>query len=101
GRTLLRILQEAVHNTIKHSGVKHIDVQLLQKSSEIELIVSDSGTGFDVNAMKAKGLGLTSMRERARMMNGSTTIESKPMSGTTVWVRVPLGAEYFRLSEAV
>jgi len=102
GRTLLRILQEAVHNAIKHSGVKHIDVQLLQKSSEIELIVSDSGIGFDVgDAMKAKGLGLTSMRERARLMNGTTTIESKPMSGTKVWVRVPLGAEYFRLSEAV
>ena len=91
-----------MHNTIKHSGVKHIDVQLLQKSSEIELIVSDSGIGFDVgDAMKAKGLGLTSMRERARLMNGTTTIESKPMSGTKVWVRVPLGAEYFRLSEAV
>ena len=102
GRPLLRILQEAVQNTIKHSGVKHIEVQLLQKSSEIQLIVSDLGRGFDVeDAMKGKGLGLTSMRERARLLNGTTTIESKPMGGTTIYVRVPLGAEYFPLSEAV
>jgi len=102
GRTLLRILQEAVHNTIEHSGVKHIEVQLLEESSEIQLIVSDSGRGFDVeDAIKGKGLGLTSMRERARLINGTTTIESKSMGGTTVRVRVPLGAEYFPLSEAV
>jgi len=102
GRTLLRILQEAVRNTIEHSGVKHVEVQLLQKFSEIQLIVSDSGRGFDVeDAMKGKGLGLTSMRERARLMNGTTTIESKPMSGTTICVRVPLGSQYFPLSEAV
>lgn len=102
GRTLLRILQEAVHNTIEHSGVKHVEVQLRQKFSEIQLIVRDSGRGFDVeDAMKGKGLGLTSMRERARLMKGTTTIESKPMGGTTICVRVPLGSEYFPLSQAV
>lgn len=102
GRPLLRILQEAVQNTMKHSGVKHIEVELLQKSSEIQLIVRDLGRGFDLeDAIKGKGLGLTSMRERARLMNGTTTIESKPMGGTTICVRVPLGSQYFPLSEAV
>jgi len=102
GRTLLRILQEAVQNTIKHSGVKHIEVRLSQQSNEIQLRVSDSGKGFNVeDVMKGRGLGLTSMRERARLMNGTTEVESRPMGGTTIRVRVPLGSEYLPLSEAV
>ena len=94
GRTLLRILQEAVHNTVKHGGVKCVQVQLLEKTGEIHLLVTDSGRGFNVeDAMKGKGLGLTNMRERARLIHGTITIESKPMSGTTILlVRAPLGA---------
>jgi len=95
GRTLFRILQEAVHNAIKHSGVKRIEVQLLQKSNELHLIVSDSGRGFDVEgAFQSKGLGLTSMRERVRLVNGTIAIESKPMGGTTIEVRVPLESRH-------
>jgi len=57
---------------------------------EIHLIVRDSGKGFDVEAaLQGKGLGLTSMRERVRLVNGTISIESKPMAGTTVHVRVP------------
>jgi PAS domain S-box-containing protein len=96
GRTLFRILQEAVHNAMKHSGVKGIEVQLLQKSNELHLIVSDSGRGFDVEqAFQSNGLGLTSMRERVRLVNGTIAIESKPMHGTTIHIRVPLGTETF------
>jgi len=91
GVCLLRVLQEAVHNTVKHGGVKRIEVRLLEQSSQVHLIVSDSGKGFDVeSAMQAKGLGLTSMRERVRLVNGTIAIESKPRSGTTIAVRVPL-----------
>jgi PAS domain S-box-containing protein len=95
GRTLFRILQEAVHNAIKHSGVKRIEVQLLQKSDELHLIVSDSGRGFDVEgAFHSRGLGLTSMRERVRLVNGTIAIDSKPMGGTTIEVRVPLESHH-------
>ena len=59
----------------------------------IHLIVSDSGVGFDVEAVKqGKGLGLTSMRERVRLVNGTIDIKSKPLSGTTLHIRVPLGS---------
>jgi signal transduction histidine kinase len=52
--------------------------------------VSDSGKGFDVEStMQGKGLGLTSMRERVRLVNGTIAIESKPMHGTTIHVRLP------------
>jgi len=86
---LFRVLQEALHNAVKHSGVKQIDVQL-EQSNEVDLIVSDPGRGFDVeSAMGGHGLGLTSMRERVRLVDGTINIESKPMVGTTIHVRVP------------
>ena len=85
------MLQEAVSNAAKHSGVKRIEVQFHEESGAIHLIISDSGKGFDVAAVeKSDGLGLTSMRERVRMVNGTIAIESKPMTGTTIHVRVPI-----------
>jgi PAS domain S-box-containing protein len=98
GLSLFRVLQEALNNAIKHSGVKRIEMQLREDSGEIQLVISDLGRGFDVEAAaQGKGLGLTSMRERVRLVNGTISIESKPMGGTTIHVRVPLGSE--RLSE--
>jgi PAS domain S-box-containing protein len=91
GLTLLRVLQEALHNAIKHSGVRKVSVQLREDFREIHLVVSDAGKGFDTEgALRGEGLGLTSMRERARLVNGAFAIDSKPMGGTTIHVRVPL-----------
>jgi signal transduction histidine kinase len=91
GTTLLRVLQEALQNAKKYSGVKRIEVQLREHSDQIHLIVSDLGRGFEVRtALQGKGLGLTSMRERVRLVNGTITIDSKPMGGTTIHVRLPL-----------
>jgi signal transduction histidine kinase len=91
GLPLFRVLQEAVNNSIKHSGEKRVEVQLWEHSGEIHLIVRDSGKGFDVEtAMRGKGLGLTSMRERVRLVNGTIDIESRPMEGTNIHVRIPL-----------
>jgi signal transduction histidine kinase len=64
-----------------------------EDSGQLHLIIADSGRGFDVEAaMQGKGLGLTSMRERIRLVKGTVAIESKPMAGTTIHVRVPLGS---------
>jgi signal transduction histidine kinase len=94
GRSLFRVLQEGLHNASKHSGVKQVEVQLREESSEVHLIVSDSGKGFDVEAVKqGKGLGLTSMQERVRLVNGTIAIDSKPHGGTTIRVRVPLPSD--------
>jgi len=93
GVPLFRLLQEALHNVIKHSGVRQAEVRLLVDSEEIHLIVSDLGKGFDVEAALAgNGLGLTSMRERVRLANGTIVIESKPGGGTTINVHVPFGS---------
>jgi len=102
GLSLFRVLQEALNNAIKHSGVKRIEVQLREEAGEIHLIVSDSGRGFDVEAAKqGKGLGLTSMRERVRLVNGAIGIDSKPMGGTVVHVRVPLESKQASQRQAV
>lgn len=94
GVTLFRILQEALHNAVKHSGVKSIFVELAERSNQIHLTIRDSGNGFDLEtALRGKGLGLTSMRERVRLVNGTIVIDSKPMRGTDIHVCVPLQLE--------
>jgi signal transduction histidine kinase len=92
GLPLFRVLQEAVINSIKHSGEKRVEVQLWKDSGEIHIMVRDSGKGFDIEtALRGKGLGLTSMRERVRLVNGTIAIESSPMGGTKIHMCIPLG----------
>jgi PAS domain S-box-containing protein len=90
---LFRVLQEAVHNAAKHSGARRIEVQLTENSGEIYLIVSDLGKGFNIEAARqGRGLGLTSMQERVRLVGGTIVIDSKLLCGTTIEVRLPFGA---------
>ena len=94
GLCLFRVLQEALHNAVKHSGVKQVDVQLAESSNELLLTISDLGVGFDLEeAKQGRGLGLTSMQERVRLVNGTITIESKLGGGTTIHLHVPLNLE--------
>jgi PAS domain S-box-containing protein len=87
---LFRVLQEAVHNSAKHSGVKHFEVRLWGTSEEIHLSVKDSGAGFYREAAKeSRGLGLISMEERLKVLNGTLSIESQPQRGTMIHARVP------------
>jgi signal transduction histidine kinase len=88
---VFRVLQEALQNAIKHSGSQRFQVSLGHISNEILLTVHDSGIGFDpAEAMKGRGLGLTSMKERLKLVDGELSIESRPRTGTTIHVRVPL-----------
>jgi signal transduction histidine kinase len=88
---LFRVLQEALHNSVKHSGVRHFEVRLREMSDEVHLTVRDWGAGFDAMAAKeSRGLGLVSMEERLKLVNGTFSIESQPHRGTTVHARVPI-----------
>ena len=87
---LFRVLQEAVHNALKYSGMGECDVSLTGTSTEIQLIVHDSGAGFDPSTVNGHGLGLTSMRERLRLVRGQLSIESRPQRGTTIRASVPV-----------
>ena len=87
---LFRVLQEALQNAVKHSAVQNFTVELLGTKEGISLRVTDSGVGFDWHdAIDRKGLGLISMRERLRLVNGELSIQSEPGRGTTVLARVP------------
>jgi two-component system, chemotaxis family, CheB/CheR fusion protein len=85
---LYRITQEALRNVSKHAGRTHVKVILKGSSDSIRLQVIDSGHGFDVGTRRS-GLGLISMEERARIMQGIFTVESEPGEGTRITVDVP------------
>ena len=88
--SLFRVLQEALRNATKHSGVKSFEVRLWGTSDAIHLTIGDLGAGFDVEAVKkSTGLGLTSMQERLRLVGGELSINSQPRLGTTIHARVP------------
>jgi signal transduction histidine kinase len=91
---LFRVLQEALHNSVKHSGARHFEARLWGTSDQINLTVRDSGLGFDIEAAKeSRGLGLVSMQERVRLVKGTLSIESQPKRGTTIHACVPLSRE--------
>lgn len=88
---LLRVLQEALHNAAKHSQVRRFAVRLACSTNELDLQVSDRGAGFDLeSALKSGGIGLSSMLERVGLINGTISIDSEPLRGTTIRVRAPL-----------
>jgi len=90
---LFRVLQEALQNAMKYSGVRHIKVELRGTEGEIQLTVSDLGIGFDPqDAIHRRGLGLISMRERMQLVRGEISINSQPGSGTTIHARVPFSS---------
>ena len=94
---LFRVLQEALQNAVKYSGIRRFQVSLKATPNEVELRVQDSGVGFDVEkAISGHGLGLTSMKERMKLVDGLLSIDSRPEHGTTVRAHVPLTAKTMR-----
>lgn len=90
---VLRVAQEALHNALRHSGAKHVDVTLDRRGSGAVLRVTDNGSGFDPQAIRRAGrhLGLVSMRDRTNGVGGTLTVESAPGKGTTIEMEVPGG----------
>ena len=88
---LYRIAQESLRNVAQHANSRQAWVTLEGRSDCILLQVRDDGVGFPVESLRAGGgLGLVSMQERVRHLNGSLAIQSKPEQGTVITVEVPL-----------
>ncbi len=88
---LFRVLQEGLQNAVKHSGSRHLQVSLMGRTDRVELTIHDSGIGFEPGqAMTGRGLGLTSMKERLKLVNGQLSIDSKLQHGTTIQACVPV-----------
>jgi PAS domain S-box-containing protein len=89
--SLLRVVQEALHNAGKYSSAKAIVVRVEGSPKELSLLIADDGVGFDVEGSRlAAGLGLISMRERIYLAGGEFVIWSKPGEGTRITARVPV-----------
>jgi two-component system, NarL family, sensor histidine kinase UhpB len=82
-----RVAQEALSNAARHSSAKRIAVTLRRSERGVELKVSDDGDGFAFEQSE-RGLGIAGMRERALLVGGELTIESRPGQGTTVRLAV-------------
>ena len=92
--TLYRILQEACTNAMKHSGAKHLFVRVSYKEDSVQLSVEDDGKGFDTEKKSSDnelyGFGLSTMRERAWLLNGTFSLISEVGAGTKIYVNVPV-----------
>jgi len=86
---MFRVLQEALNNVARHSGAGKVEVSLLTEGDEIRLRVKDRGKGFDP-AQISDGLGLVSMRERLRLVDGNIKISSAPGLGTEIEAAAPV-----------
>jgi PAS domain S-box-containing protein len=98
---LFRVSQEALHNAVKYSGAERFTVQLRGTQDEVQLVVSDTGVGFNVDEAKSsRGLGLVSMQERVHLVHGRFFVESKPGAGTKITAMVPVSPAHSGLTEA-
>jgi signal transduction histidine kinase len=86
---LFRIAQESLRNGVVHGRARHLEVSLARSGEDVELSITDDGTGFDLDAARrnGSGLGLVSMEERAHLVGGDMHIVSRLGRGTTVRVR--------------
>jgi two-component system sensor histidine kinase UhpB len=93
---LYRVAQEALHNIGKHARATHVDVELKRSGSHLELTIADDGRGIDLGQTPhVNGLGLISLDERVRFLNGTLTVKSRHEGGTIVSARLPEQGERY------
>ncbi len=90
---LLRIAQEALSNILRHADATVVRVEVARAHGLVVLTVRDNGRGFDPSAVDGRGFGLTSMSERAALIGGRFTIDSRPLDGARVTIEIPAPPE--------
>jgi PAS domain S-box-containing protein len=84
---IYRIAQESLHNINKHANANNVTVHLVLSEPYLELIVTDDGTGFDLDAIEEVHFGINSMRERAKSIDAAFSIQTEPGKGTQIILR--------------
>lgn len=85
---LFRIVQEIIHNAIKHAKASEMNISLLYKNDDLEITIKDNGIGFDTNKDKSKkGIGLLNMKGRAKLIKADFELTSIKGKGTTVFIK--------------
>jgi len=94
--TLFRIYQEALNNILKHARAKNVQIEIVNGSDHLELIISDDGVGISKAARnKPRSFGLRGIHERAAYLGGTVRIASSASNGTQISICVPLVADDF------
>lgn len=89
---LYRVVQEALHNVVKHAQASEVSIRLVSSFPNLRLRIEDDGRGFEISHLQTEGghLGLVGMAERADLLNGRFEIRSRPGQGTCIVLEVPL-----------
>jgi two-component system sensor histidine kinase UhpB len=88
---IYRIVQESLRNVARHSGARRAEVIVTVGDAAVEVLVQDEGSGFDVaRSRQGAGLGLTSIEERVRLLQGGLLVTSRPGHGTDLLLHIPL-----------
>ncbi len=89
---IYRIVQEVVHNAVKHAKAKNLIIEMNKEKEDLILLIRDDGIGFNPEqaSQKGSGLGLKSIKSRVDLMNGSLRLESKENKGTAFLMRIPI-----------
>jgi len=87
---VFRIVQESLHNSIKHASPKHLNVQANFVDMVLQLSICDDGAGFDYSAISGQGSGLRNMQSRSKLIGAVWNIESSPGNGTKIILTIPI-----------
>lgn len=93
GLHLYRLVQELVHNAIKHSKAKKVELRIIERKGMIHLFYFDDGVGLSTN-IQNEGLGIHNMRSRATMLNGVMEVDEKNERGATLYFALPIKQHY-------
>ncbi len=92
GIHIFRIVQEIIHNTIKHANAKNLQITINERKGFLYIKTQDDGVGFDENIVTAEssGLGLKSIKSRIEMLNGKLTLKTGLQKGTVFILEIPV-----------
>ena len=89
---IYRVVQEALTNCARHANASNVRVSVSTRKDGVVALIRDDGDGFQPESPSARGLGLIGIQERVQALDGNVDISSKPKSGTTIRVQIPVGA---------
>ena len=89
---IFRMIQEIVHNTLKHAQANNLQIGLSEEGGHLLFLAKDDGKGFDKEKVLAgsNGLGLRSLESRCEILNGILSLDSKPGAGTNYFIKIPV-----------
>ncbi|MGO4772691.1 sensor histidine kinase [Flavobacterium sp. W22_SRS_FK3] len=87
---LVRITQEFIQNSIKHSQCKLMTIELKELENKIMLSLTDDGIGFDISKINANGIGISNMKKRTEMLGGNFDLKSTQKTGTQLFITFSL-----------